>query len=290
MSGLVMVEGLPGSGKSTTAHGIGSWLDGQGVAVEQWPEGRTDHPVDLEQVAVLTNEAVVRLLAEMPSAADAFIRTAERAGDAWLVRLGLHPELPAELVERLRRHDGYDGDVTPELHGRVLTDGWERYGAAAPRAAVQVWECVLLQNPGCAFVARFDEPASVLEAHVRGLVAAVTTHAPALVYLDAGDPEPVLRKAAAERPDSWLQAVVEYHTRQGWGLARGLEGFDGYVEFMRHRRTVELDLLPRLPLPTLVVRTDSGPWDEHTDRIRAFVGGHLGIRVGEAAPEPERAA
>ena len=277
MSGLVMVEGLPGSGKSTTAHGIGSWLGGQGVAVEQWPEGRTDHPVDLEQVAVLTNDAVVRLLAELPAAADAFIRTAERAGDAWLVRRGLHPELPAELVERLRRHDGYDGDVTPELHGRVLTDGWERYGAAAPRAAVQVWECVLLQNPGCAFVARFDEPTSVLEAHVRGLVAAVTTHAPALVYLDAGDPEPVLRKAAAERPDSWLEAVVEYHTRQGWGLARGLEGFEGYVEFMRHRREVELDQLPRLPLPTLVVRTDSGPWDEHTDRIHAFVAGHLGL-------------
>jgi hypothetical protein len=115
----------------------------------------------------------------------------------------------------------------------------------------------------------------------------VSDHAPVLVYLDAGEPEPVLRRAAAERPDSWLEAVVEYHTGQGWGLARDLEGFDGYVEFMRHRRELELDLLPRLPLPTLVVRTDTGSWDEHTERVRAFVGEHLGL---VSAPEPEQAA
>jgi hypothetical protein len=136
-------------------------------------------------------------------------------------------------------------------------------------------------------VARFDQPTAVLERHVRGLVEAVSDRAPALVYLDAGDPAPVLEKAAAERPDAWLEAVVAYHTQQGWGLARGLAGFEGYVEFMRHRRAVELDLLPRLPLPTLVVRTDAGSWPEHTDRIRAFVGEHLGL---EAAPGPERAA
>ena len=50
VNGLVMVEGLPGSGKSTTAHGIAAWLVEQQVPVEHWAEGRVDHPVDFEQV------------------------------------------------------------------------------------------------------------------------------------------------------------------------------------------------------------------------------------------------
>src|SRR6478609_11359782 len=54
VSALVMVEGLPGSGKSTTSHAIAAWLADHQVAAEHWAEGRTDHPVDFEQVAVLS--------------------------------------------------------------------------------------------------------------------------------------------------------------------------------------------------------------------------------------------
>jgi hypothetical protein len=277
MTGLIMLEGLPGSGKSTTAHGLAEWLAGRGVAVEHWAEGRTDHPVDFEQVAVLTNDDVVRILGEMPGSADALIRAAERSGDAWLVRHTRHPGLPAELVERLRAHDGYDGSITPELHSKVLTASWRAFGGRGRPAAVQVWECVLVQNPLCALMARFDQPEDVLERHVRGLVEAVSGQAPALVYLDPGDPATILERAAAERSAEWLESVVEYHTGQGYGLAHGLTGFDGYVEFMRHRRDIELALLPRLPLPTLVVRTGEGDWSEYTRLVRSFVADHLGL-------------
>ena len=277
MTGLIMLEGLPGSGKSTTAHRLGEWLAGRGVAAEHWAEGRTDHPVDFEQVAVLTNDDIVRILGELPASADALIRAAERSGDAWLVRHAQHPGLPRDLVERLRAHDGYDGTITPELHSQVLTESWRRFGRRGVPMAVQVWECVLLQNPVCALLARFDQPEWVLERHVRGLVDAVSDLAPALVYLDPGDPAAALERAAAERPAEWLDAVVAYHTNQGYGLSRGLRGFDGYVEFMRHRREVELALLRRLPLPTLVVRTDDRDWYEHTRAVRTFVAEHLGL-------------
>ena len=286
MSGVIMVEGLPGSGKSTTAHGLGLWLSAQGVRTEHFAEGRVDHPVDFEQVAVLTNDDLVGLLGRLPGEANALIGAAERSGDAWLVRYGRRPDLPEALAARLRDLDGYDGgSITPELHSRVLADSWRRFGRE-PRGTAQVWECVLLQNPFCALVARFDRPADVLGRHVRSLVAAASSLSPALVYLDPGDPREILERAAAERPRDWLDQVVTYHTEQGYGLARGFRGFDGYLEVMRHRRQVELDLLPALDLPTLVVQVGDGRWTEHTQTIRSFVGDHLGV----GQPEPREVA
>ncbi|WP_460806091.1 acyl-CoA dehydrogenase family protein, partial [Microbulbifer agarilyticus] len=133
---------------------------------------------------------------------------------------------------------------------------------------------MLLQNPGCALVARADQPASVLAAHVAGLVDAVRSHDPVLVYLDAGDPLRVLETAAAERPREWVEAVVEYHTGQGLGRRMGLRGFEGYVDFMRHRRAMELDIVASLDLPTLVVGVDAdhrGAGPARLEQVRAFL-------------------
>jgi hypothetical protein len=285
MTGVVMVEGLPGTGKSTTAHGLAQWLQGRGVAVEHFAEGRVDHPVDFEQVAVLTAADRAAVAAASTEFAEALDAVAERHGDVWLVRHPLHPSLPAGLVELLRAHDAYDGDVPAGLHSRVLIDSWRRFAETAP-GPVQVWECVLLQNPGCALVARADETVDVLGRHVGQLVEAVRSHRPALVYLDAGDPASILERAADERPAEWLESVIAYHTTQGLGLRCGLEGFDGYVEFMRIRREMELEIVAGLDLPTLVVAVGDGSWSERHASVRTFVSEHLGLAArapGEVA-------
>ncbi|MCR8671306.1 hypothetical protein [Agrococcus sp. HG114] len=269
MPGLLFVEGIPGSGKTTLAAGLADALSASGWPAEHWSEGRTDHPVDFEQVAVLTDEQRAALELRMPQHRELLDGAFVAEGDAWLLRIADHPHLPSELVEALRRFDSYDGDVSPEVHRRVLTESWRRFGSAPLPERVQVWECVLIQNPVCALVARFDQPFDALAEHVRGLVDAVREHRPALIYLDPGDPEDVLRRAAAERSAEWLGAVIEYHTRQGLGLRREWSGFDGYVEFMRHRRQLELALLPQLPLPVLHLSTSGRTAEETLARATA---------------------
>ena len=225
---------------------------------------------------------------ERPGIERELLGMGERLGDAWVIRHQLHPDLPPAVVDRLRRHDAYDGDVPAETHRRVLTESWRRYGETVPAgsdAAVQVWECVLLQNPVCALVARADLPVDVLTRHVTGLVDATRDHAPALVYLDTGDPRVALEHVAAERPPEWISGVIEYHTRQGLGLRCGLEGFDGYVEFMRRRRELEIAVMDSLDLPTLVVPVGDCRWDRHTAAIRAFVAAHLTLDREPGRPQ-----
>lgn len=281
-----MVEGLPGSGKSTIAEFLSGWLTERGQAVSFYPEGRTDHPVDFEQVAVLSTESLVGVVAAFPAQGEELMRSVESLEGSWLVRYGQHPTWPADLRARLAEHDAYDGAITPEAHRRVLGASWEAFGNQADHAdqdeTVYVFECVLVQNPLCALMARFDQPAEVIESHVSRLATAVARLNPVVVYLDAGEPTPALERAAAERPREWLDSVIEYHCGQGHGLANGLTGFDGYVEFMRRRRAVELDLLPRLGIPTLTVEVGAGDWAEHRARITAFLDQHLA--PGEGLP------
>ncbi|MGN6634974.1 MAG: hypothetical protein ACTHJ6_05850, partial [Oryzihumus sp.] len=173
MAQLVMVEGLPGAGKSTAAAFVQSWLEQRGVPVRGYAEGRADHPVDFEQVAVLTGAQLEQVLADFPVERAELACTAQRRDELWLVRDRERAHWPARLRARLRALDAYDGDVPPRVHSRVLQDSWRRFAdAARDEQAVYLVECVFLQNPVCALLARHDRPAGELEAHVRALAEA----------------------------------------------------------------------------------------------------------------------
>lgn len=281
MAQLVMVEGLPGAGKSTAAAFVEDWLAQRGVPVRRFAEGRTDHPVDFEQVAVLTGAQLEQVLADFPEQRTELARTAQRRDELWLVRDRDRAHWPVPLRERLRAVDAYDGDVTSRVHTRVLLDSWRRFtDEVRDEQAVYVVECVFLQNPVCALLARHDRPVGELAAHVRALAEAAAPLDPLLVHLDAGDPAPVLAAAAAQRPPEWLDFVIDYHVGQGYGLAHGLDGFDGLVEFMRHRREVELDLLPSLPVRTLGLDVSGRDWTARYADLVAFLEAHLTVAAG----------
>ena len=281
MAQLVMVEGLPGSGKSTAAAFVEDWLVQRGVPVRRFAEGRTDHPVDFEQVAVLTGAQLEQVLADFPDERTELARTAQRRDELWLVRDRERAHWPGPLRERLRALDAYDGDVPPHVHTRVLLDSWRRFAdEVRDEQAVYVVECVFLQNPVCALLARHDRPAADLAAHVRALAEAAAPLDPLLVHLDAGDPAPVLAAAAAQRPPEWLDFVIDYHVGQGYGPAHGLSGFDGLVEFMRHRRAVELALLPSLPVRTLSLDVSGRDWTDRYADLVAFLEAHLTVVAG----------
>lgn len=48
---LILIEGLPGSGKSTVAKMVSEILIGQGKEVQLFQEGNLDHPADYEGVS-----------------------------------------------------------------------------------------------------------------------------------------------------------------------------------------------------------------------------------------------
>ncbi len=62
-SRLIVVEGVPEAGKSTTAGFIKDHLDSLGVPARLYREGDLDHPADFESVARLDRAGYAALLA-----------------------------------------------------------------------------------------------------------------------------------------------------------------------------------------------------------------------------------
>ena len=67
---LILLEGIPGSGKSRTGELVLGLLERQGLAVHFWREGDFDHPADFEGVADLSATGYRDLLARYPLLAD----------------------------------------------------------------------------------------------------------------------------------------------------------------------------------------------------------------------------
>ncbi|MGO4362408.1 hypothetical protein AB4Z14_18505 [Terrabacter sp. 2TAF16] len=168
VNGLVMVEGRPGSGRTSIAEDIVEWLVGEHVAVEHRAEGQADHPVDVDHVVVLDTAQLLALAAESTDTSRALLGAAEQHGDAWVVRPASQAALPEPLRARVREVAGR-ARVPAELTASLVAEAWARFGANGP-GGVHVWESALLRSPDVALVRR--------------LVDAVRAHQPVVVYLD----------------------------------------------------------------------------------------------------------
>jgi hypothetical protein len=255
---LILVEGIPGSGKTTTARFVADWLARQRRRPRLYLEGDLEHPADFESVACLDQAAYASLGDQFPAQRDWLARQAVVKGDEYfysyrLLEQTYGVQIPAGLFQALTRYEIYE---LPAAHyRRLILQRWTEFaGQAARGEGVFIFECCFLQNPLTMLLGRNDEPVGTVQGFILEIAESVRTLEPRLVYLQPGEVEQTLRQAAKARPPEWLDFVIRYHTRQGHGKALGWQGLEGLVKFYEMRQAVELALLPRLPWTTLLVR------------------------------------
>jgi hypothetical protein len=272
---LIVVEGIPGSGKTTTAQFIYECLVEGGRPARLYPEGDLDHPADFESVACLTPGEYADLQAEFPASRAALEQQARHLqGDIFIGYRKLQNEPGAHvdpaLVDRLARRDVYE--LEADETSRLLAGRWTDFAAqAAQEDTVSIFECCFLQNPLTVLLAKHNLEVESVSRTVLRLAEIASPLNPAVLYLDPPEVRAALEQVSGQRPKEWLDFVIHYTTNQSWGQARGLSGFEGMVRFYEARRAAERSVFEQLGWKKLWIEDAGRDWRMTRGKVADFL-------------------
>ncbi|TKI46727.1 P-loop NTPase family protein [Bacillus mycoides] len=274
---LIIVEGMWGSGKSTTSKLIYDHLTESGIETRLFLEGDLDNPADYDKVACFTHKEFNKLL-EKHSESIGLIRSITQSkGNYNFIEYGkrqqeLSKAFPDELLSDVMQYDIYDGTLPLERHCEVHLNRWSEFVKAQQQEeTVTVFECCFIQNPLSAMLGRYDASQDVITDYVLKLGDIIKPLNPSLLYFHPGDVRSILKRAFEERSSEWRDGVTQYYTQQGYGRSRGLAGFDGLVEFLRVRTEIELKIIEQLLISKSVIRNDDLNWERVHQQVIQFV-------------------
>ncbi|MEH7444160.1 hypothetical protein V7201_17745 [Bacillus sp. JJ1122] len=272
---LILVEGLPGSGKSTTAKMIKEILTEQNVKAELYMEGHHDHPADYEGVAYFTEEEFVHLLEANEGLSKifqekAFVKRGRRLLPYMKIKTELGEEFPDKLLEEISKKDVYELPLEENI--AVIAESWEEFAKQAEaNDLVYIFECCFIQNPVTVGMIKYGAPDEASIDYVKKLADAVGDLNPLLVYVKQENVDKSFRKAVTERPEDWFNGFVHYYTAQGYGLKNVLNGLDGTIEVLKARQELELKILEHLDMTKVIVDNSRFELDQHRERLKEIL-------------------
>lgn len=244
---LYLMEGLPGSGKTTTAEALTCLFQKEQINTRLHIEGDLNHPADYESVAYLTLNEWTDFQSKYASLD--VLRFTEVFSDYVLVsyrQWQSEHEVPEAALAFLQVRDIYE--LPFELHQSLIFKKWEAFVAQALTTdTTYVFECCFLQNPLTMGLIKYDLSEATLRAYIERLATIIIPLQPVLVYVDQSDVERSFRKALKERPTEWADGFVSYYTEQAYGVNHSLSGVEGTIAILQARQVLERQLLEMLP-------------------------------------------
>ncbi|WP_145320062.1 hypothetical protein [Paenibacillus xylanexedens] len=245
---LILIEGLPGSGKSTTAKMVSKILIGQGKKVQLFQEGNLDHPADYEGVAFYHAEDFEALLTTYEDYREILESNAIAYDQGVLIPYGKMKEqrgieLPDQVVGDIFSRDIYEISFAQNV--KLITEKWQNFTKnvlSTNDDSITIFECCFIQNPLTMGLVKCNQSKEQNVQYVLGLGRIIHALNPLLIYIDQKDISYTFDKAISERPKEWSEGFINYYTNQGFGQAQGYQGVQGTVQVLQERKKLESEI------------------------------------------------
>ncbi|ABX42582.1 P-loop NTPase family protein [Lachnoclostridium phytofermentans] len=249
MNKLFIIEGIPGSGKTTFARMLGDKLTELNHEVHLYVEGDL-HPADMAWCACLTQEEYDTVCNQYPEHREDFERNITKWKDYVILAYIKVPSISEELFSYFESKELYDGRVNMELFCGIHQSRWEKFGKEA--TGIQIFECALLQNAVNELLLFRGAEEETITNYIIKLIETVKNLNPVILYLDV-DVNTAIERAVRERVDGdgnrvWENRVAEYVENSLYGKKNGLKGVEGMYRYYRERKQLERKILEKLPV------------------------------------------
>lgn len=264
MTKLYLVEGLPCSGKSTTAKFISEKLSKMDKSVILVDEGSGKHPADFEFHAYVDENDLNKFDARLQIKIN---QCSEHKNGGYIIDLS---QFADEDLDQLIKYKIYD--VLPwEVEMPQMINRWQDFAKKASHdEIVYVFNCVFLQNPMCETMMRFNFSESESFEYIFKIYQIISSLNPTVIYLKNDDIVDKVKETAKERK-GWLDAVIDYHINGGYGKSIDARGFDGYISCLEERQCRELAILEKLPIKKLIVNNAHRDWKRVYNEIMTVI-------------------
>ncbi|PGL70123.1 hypothetical protein [Bacillus sp. AFS055030] len=269
---LILVEGLPGSGKSTTAQLTNDILSEMNINTQLFLEGNKDHPADYDAISYFTKEEFNHILDQFNDFKELLIKhTEEQANGYFLssyrIRKGLGDLLlPEPLEKKLWDKDVYE--LPLDKHIELITEKWKSFCEKAVNSEdTYIFECCFIQNPVTIGMVKYGASDEIVMSFVNRLASIIEPLNPILIYVEQKDIQKSFKKAIQERSKEWFTSFLDYYNNQVYGKFHGVNGLEGTLTVLESRRQLESKIFDIIKMKKFKVDNSEFDFDSHKKNI-----------------------
>jgi Cdc6-like AAA superfamily ATPase len=282
-SKLILIEGNPGSGKTTTAGNLSKFLSEKEMEYAVFLEGDLNHPADFESVACMDEQEYSEMLKKFADYITLLQSITEIKDSYYFIpyakaKLEYKDSFPDLLYEELENYDVYK--IPVERYAEVLLNRWKEFCEEAQKQdKVYIFECAFLQNPINTFLARDDRPKSEIIQFLTQLDKTIERLNPIILYYYQDNVKETLDRVVKTRSKEWLDFVTWYWTGQEYGKNRGLKGYEGVVSYLEEKKELDLEILQTIPIRHLLLDNSSYDWEQRLVEIHHYLEDKMGEKI-----------
>ena len=271
---LLMIEGIPGSGKSTMAKLASEELTRLGVRNHLYQEGMV-HPANLDSYAVLTQAELPLFKHAFSEYEEQIMAEIESFGEEYLIRKSLPWDTDGRVGEYLQPYSVWDQGIEKERFMDLQLRRWKQFvQSCQENQGTYIFECAFLQDQITELMMFYQSSKEELAEYFHQMERIIRPLNPYIIYLQQADIETTLRRVAKERVDEqghpvWMEGISGFISQTPYGKANDLSGFEGLVSFYRRRKELDLAMIHAMSIPSQSIDNDDYQWQQVDDKVKA---------------------
>lgn len=272
---LIIIEGLPGSGKSTTAQKVYDILKDKGINAELYCEGNYNHPADFDGVAYFNSDDFNILQQTHLSNIDLLNKIKISYYNGYLIPYRKafeeqHTLIEEELFRDITKQDIYELPI--DIHIELIVSRWNDFvNKYINEDKIVIFECCFIQNPVTVSMVRNNSPKDLTMSYINRLSEKIVPLEPVLIYVEHDDIKASFNKAVCERPKEWIDGFTNYYTSQGYGLSNNFNGLEGVMKVIEARSRLESEVYNSLKITKYKIDNSAFNIDLLKDRISSII-------------------